>query len=196
MAETSKISLDIVFDEMQQQRKLQLKNINSLDTKAGILIGFESLLFVNLLFRDFNNLLFVIGFIVLIASLFCLIVGIQLKSYKFNPHPNVLINDYIFRQPSPDNGETKPSSKEQILVDQHSAYIQNESAAKQKAFWVKVALWLLLLSVFLLGSHKLGGVKMSDDTASSASQEQTAKPNPAADNSFEKSIKPSETKTK
>jgi hypothetical protein len=190
---TAKKSIDIVRGEMESQRTLQVAAIDSLDTKAGLLLGFESLLFVGLISAGDNSMFYTIGFGGILLSLGCLVWSMQLRRFKFNPSPDALVDDYMFREINPDKkkDKTRPSSKEQILVDQREAYKQNEMLVKSKGFWLKISLWLLLVSVIIIGINRIGGERMAKEAEKPRKgQEQVASPNPSAENTHEYSEKP------
>lgn len=198
MAERIKPGIDVVREEMIRQRDEQMASFNSLDTKSGVMLGFQSLLFVNLFQYPMNSFCALLGFAGVFLSLILMAWGIRLRVYRIDPHPKELINDYMFREADPDSDETKPSAKEQILVDQYDAYSHNKGIVHDKAQWFKRSLVVLLLSVFILGADKIGGAFMIDKPTSQPAtsqptttppvQGQVAKPNPAAVNTIQKSL--------
>ena len=153
-------SIDIAEEEMQELRSIQASSIDSLDTKAGIIIGFigatiafvgRNLKWETLLHWKINC----IYFGVLVASLINSVKGYWVKGYKFNPKPRVLIDDYMFRLQESTN--EKPGAKEQILVDQVKAYEDNEKILDRKALSIKLSLFFLIISIFLLIIILIGG---------------------------------------
>ena len=184
---TNKISIGIVANEMNLQRQMQLSCIDSLDNKAGILIGFESLLFVSLLTYSFQNIFDILAFIVLIISIALLIKSYQVKPFKFNPNPNELIDKYMFYPVYPDKDiKDTPSSVEQIIVDQRKAYNDNSKLLHKKGSVIKWAVVLLFISILLFGINKIGiggEKKMNDkDQLNSSEAESVLKPNLNAEN--------------
>ena len=146
-------SLDICLEEMRELRRFQDNAIQVLDNKAGILMGFLGVLVplsvTKLYFDHFlQGLLSVSYMLSLLVAFTSVMKGLRIREYRFDPAPNVLTRDYMFREVEVWSGD-KPSAKEQILVDQVEGYNRNEKVLNDKASSVQHAMWFLLPGLIL-----------------------------------------------
>lgn len=147
-------SIDVVKEEMIEQRRIQSSSIDSLDTKIGVLIGFvltsSILYFANIRLRScwefVLTLLVVIGLAFSFGGFLC---AFWPRKFRFNPKPKVLLENYMFRDPTKKINE-KYGSKEQILADQVDAYEKNSRVLRNKSFCLKFGLIALAVAYLLI----------------------------------------------
>ncbi len=183
---------DVVLQELSNQRSLQLSVLNFLDTKSGILIAVDTAIILFLL-NDFEGsyLGIVIPFGCFLLSLGLSFLAIWPRKYKFNPSPQALVTDYLFRKPN----DKKSEASLQIISDMNEAYKFNERSVQSKRKGFKFGLIFFTIGVvFYVSFQLLGGFTMENDNqgnnvdgadSSQAIEEpvnQLPTPNPAAEN--------------
>jgi hypothetical protein len=158
-------SIEVVKQEMEEQRRLQAGSIDSLDTKIGITVGFTGVILTlyaeKVSINDVGNiicspvvLLSLLGLLFLLFSLLFSILAFWVRSFRFDPSPNVLKDDYMFRDP--DNwSQDKAGSKEQIVVDQVEAYNRNQETLNKKARRINLSVTFLGFGILILIIVKL-----------------------------------------
>ncbi|MBI3321820.1 MAG: hypothetical protein HYZ91_06100 [Candidatus Omnitrophica bacterium] len=151
-------SLDVILQEMQELRRFQNSSVEALDAKAGTLVGFLGVIMTlsaGKLYFDYplSSLLSALCMLSLIGSLINAVRGLQVRGYHFNPSPDALVDDYLFRHPDEWRGD-KAGAKEQILADQRDAYNQNKVMLDKKTACVQWTINLLLAGVlFFIGQY-------------------------------------------
>lgn len=134
-------NVEFIFSIAEDRVKSQVSSCESLDAKAGILLGFEALIFTTLLGHAQVTTIFVflelaIIFIAIILDILALVV----KNIELDPHPYHLYMEYGLA----DLSEIKRQVMENLVV----CYKENEDFLHQKS--QKINLSMFLLSIGLL----------------------------------------------
>lgn len=146
-------SLDLLFSETRDMLIRQLDRIEALDTKAGLLLGFDALVITSVvgLLSELSGassarwppcgLLIVVcvvllGLIAVVASFVFAVKGFGVQDY----------NDVVNPRTSFDKWKdwTQRQTKMQLRANLEESYELNEQRLKKKANAIQVALWLLL----------------------------------------------------
>jgi len=189
-------SLNVVGPEMDALRGFQAHTIEALDTKAGVVLGFSgTILAVFAVVQGSEHTFFSLtGFVLLCTAVVLGVFAMLPRSFRFDPKPGVLLNDYMLRPPDvPTTG-----AKEQILADKVEAYSKNEALLDRKASLVNAAVICLGVGILFVSAHTLRRNVMTNDkmppnekTAPNpkpAAPAPVAQPNPDASNIIRKGM--------
>lgn len=148
-------SLDIVLDLTKEQIQSQLSQHNSLDGKAGFVLGSASILTGVLLAWHpptaqitFPRSVFLQGLPIIAIGTYLFLVAFSYKAYSLRSlrevgEPSVLISSYL-RLP-------EKLTKATVLSTMSVAYQLNQKALQAKIRWVRAALIALLFEVVVIG---------------------------------------------
>lgn len=178
---------------MDALRTFQSDAIQTLDTKAGVILGFSGTIlavFVTAAKADLTCLA-INGFVLLAAAIVLGVLAMMPRDFRYNPKPSVLLNDYMLREPdAATNG-----AKEQILADKVKGYEENKVMLDQKAEQVKWSAICLGIGVLFLSAHILWRKSMANESPttsntvpSTAAPAPIAEPNPSASNTIKKGM--------
>lgn len=174
---------------MDALRAFQSDAIQTLDTKAGVILGFSGTIlavFVTATKTDLTCLA-INGFVLLAAAVVLGILAMMPRDFRYNPKPSVLLNDYMLREAdAATNG-----SKEQILADKVKGYEENKVMLDQKAAQVKWSAICLGAGVLFLSAHILWRKTMANESSTTtnsapAAPAPIAQPNPNGSNIIKK----------
>lgn len=175
--------------EIDALRTFQVHTIEALDTKAGVVLGFSgTILAVFAAIQSSEQTTFsLIGFILLCAAVIMGVVAMLPRSYRFDPKPSVLLNDYMLRPPN----TLTTGAKEQILADKVEAYSNNEARLNMKAGFVNAAVICLGLGILFVSAHTLRRKAMAksesnEKAVANPPAAPVAQPNPDASNIIKK----------
>lgn len=177
--------------EIDALRTFQVHTIEALDTKAGVVLGFSgTILAVFAAIQGSEQTTFsLIGFILLCAAVIMGVVAMLPRSYRFDPKPSVLLNDYMLRPPN----TLTTGAREQILADKVEAYSNNETRLNMKAGFVNAAVICLGLGILFVSAHTLRRKAIAKDSSQSNEKAvanppaaPVAQPNPDASNIIKK----------
>ncbi len=158
MEESPHPSIDVVLQEMREQRCIQDDSIQALDAKTGTLAGFLGVLLALVVGKLYfehplEALLSTLCLVGFVGALLSAIRGFSVKDWRYDPSPDVLLEDYLFRHPTLQQGG-KAGSKAQIVADQREAYRRNQGVLLGKAKQIQGAMQFLFVGVLcFLGQY-------------------------------------------
>jgi len=139
-----KDSDQLIYREIKERLRDQFESIDNMNTKAGIILGFDGAILTALLNSDwFRELPSFYLFIVLI--LICSVTGLALKAflteaYKKDPEPSKLIEKY--------QEETESRTLGQLTRNFEGCFNENKEKIEKKKKYLNWSLGLLALVVF------------------------------------------------
>ncbi|MDI6886542.1 MAG: hypothetical protein QMD22_09450 [archaeon] len=90
-------TLELIYNEVKDVLNAQFQSIDSLDTKAGIIIGFVGVIIgISLnLYSHSNSILFCSCMTLFLTSIFLSFSAYKVKSYRRDPEPRKLTEKYL-----------------------------------------------------------------------------------------------------
>lgn len=142
-------SLDLIFEETRRQLELQVRRIESIDGKIGIIFGFTGVIFGIVATVEAKTfvLKIVIGF--LMISLILGLGAFWFKRYVEDPNPKALEKYYLEKE--------SIETKRQILANYTASYEKNRKTLSKKLLIAKISWIFLLLSVIFIAINFLKG---------------------------------------
>ena len=133
----------LIFDEVKERLRDQFESIDSIDTKAGIALGFDGAILAALLNSDWFRGL-PIYFLVPILLLICFVTGVALKAflikaYRKDPEPSELIKGY--------QGKTEKNTLGQLTRNFEESFNDNVKPIDEKKKYLNWSFKLLALTV-------------------------------------------------
>lgn len=145
-------SLDIALDLAREQLGSQLQHADSIDTKAGLILGSASLLTGILSVWQVphilaHNVLLAKGLALLVFLVYAAVVftagkAYALQPYNRPPHPKRL-NAYL--------AQPEQQTKGTVLSSIIQAYLANEKTLERKVCWTTRAFYALCVEVGVVG---------------------------------------------
>lgn len=136
----------LIFEEVKERLKDQFDSVDSMDTKAGIALGFNGAILAALLNSDWFRTLpiYFSGFILLTI---CAATGIALKAflvraYKKDPDPSKLIEGY--------QGKTETETRGQLIRNFEKCFKDNQGMIDDKKKYLNWSFKLLTLIVGII----------------------------------------------
>ncbi len=133
----------LIFEEIKERLKDQLDSVDSMDTKAGIVLGFNGAILAALLNSDWFRTLpiYFLGFILLAI---CVTTGVALKAflvraYKKDPDPSKLIEGY--------QGKKENETRGQLIRNFEKCFNNNKEMIENKKKYINWSFKLLALTV-------------------------------------------------
>ncbi|PIR58224.1 MAG: hypothetical protein COU70_02055 [Parcubacteria group bacterium CG10_big_fil_rev_8_21_14_0_10_35_15] len=136
----------LIFDEVKERLRDQFESIDSIDTKAGIVLGFDGAILAALLNSEWFRGL-PIYFLVPILLLICLVTGIALKAflikgYRKDPEPSQLIKGY--------QGKMEKETLGQLIRNFEESFNDNSEPIEEKKKYLNWSFKLLALAVVVM----------------------------------------------
>ena len=133
----------LIFKEVKERLKDQFESIDSIDTKAGIALGFDGAILAALLNSDWFRTL-PIFWLALILLLICLVTGVALKAflvraYRKDPEPSKLIERY--------QGKTEKETLGRLIRNFEKCFNENIKPIEEKKKYLNWSFKLLALTV-------------------------------------------------
>lgn len=139
-------SLEIVFDEVRRRIESQHHSIESLNTRAGILLGLCALILTSSIWSWQSLLpaiwLKIILLVLILVSASCSLLGYMVKSYRMDPAPGPLVDEYLEKEIN--------TTKRQILVNWVESYSENERKIDDKVRLIMASLWSLVSAIIFV----------------------------------------------
>lgn len=139
-------SLDVVYNEVKERLEVQLRQIESLDTKAGqilfvagITLGIAAAAQAVAMTTSDNKwivLFFSLPVLFYFGSMYFAVRGWVVKEYFRDPEPRPLRDYYLFESPE--------FTKRRLIAHFISSYEWNQGNIKKKVQNLKIATYLLL----------------------------------------------------
>jgi len=135
-------NLKLIYQNILEQKRSQLDIWKSMDSKAGIVLGFILILISSIAICTLHHLLKTILLIPLTTSDICSIVSIYPRKYEDAPNPIVLFECF--------KNETVESSIEELCKQFNEDYKKNTEYTKNKNDALKLAYSSLIVFVLLV----------------------------------------------
>lgn len=142
-------SLDIVYSEVKEKLDIQLRQVDSLDSKTGnilfissIVLGIGAAAQAALIGKDTNAwvlLLFSVPIILYLLTVMTALRSWIVKPYFRDPEPRPLRDAYIFEQPE--------FTKRRLIAQFISAYEWNSNVMKKKVQELRWATWYFIAEI-------------------------------------------------
>lgn len=142
-------NIDFAISTMKQKLSSQSRATQALDTKAGILIGFVSVVAANLviILKDKPQLvkinLFTIGLTILLYALVKLIQAATTKEYLDPPDFDAFYSDKAL-------AKENMTLKNEVAADMKQSYIHNNKLDGKRAMAFDRSIYALAISIILL----------------------------------------------
>ena len=148
-------SLDIVYDEVKERVAVQLDQANHLDSKAGNLLAFSSIVLTvaaGLRFAfdgvDASRIAFIIffslGTLLYVVTMFFAFRAYAVATYRRDPEPRPLRDNYLFEDPD--------FTKRRLISNLIESFEFNAEILASKAYDVRMASRYLFLETFALAA--------------------------------------------
>lgn len=139
-------SLEIVFEEARRRLESQHHSIESLNTRAGIILGLCGLILTSSIWSWQSStpyiwLKIILLILILVASGSSLL-GYMIKSYRMDPEPGRLVKEYLEKEAT--------ITKRQILANWVDSYSENTHKIAEKVKLIKASLWFLMLAIIVM----------------------------------------------
>lgn len=137
---------EIIFQEVKERLKDQFDSVDSMDTKAGIALGFDGAILAALLNSDWFRTLPTYFSIVILLSI-CSVTAVALKAfivkaYKKDPDPSKLIEGY--------QGKTEKETRGQLIKNFEKCFNDNQKIIEDKKKYLNWSFKLLALTVGII----------------------------------------------
>lgn len=129
----------LIFEEVKERLKDQFDSVDSMDTKAGIALGFNGAILAALLNSDWFRML-PIYFSAFILLVICVATGVALKAflvraYKKDPDPSKLIEGY--------QAKTEKETRGQLIRNFEKCFNENQKMIEDKKKYLNWSFKLL-----------------------------------------------------
>jgi hypothetical protein len=148
----------LIFEEVKERVKDQFDSVDSMDTKAGIALGFNGAILAALLNSNWFEILpiYFSGFILLVI---CVTTGIALKAflvkaYKKDPDPSKLIEIYQIK--------TEKETRGQLIRNFEECFKNNQKMIEDKKKYLNWSFKLLALIVGVIALIALISIFTND----------------------------------
>lgn len=158
-------TIEAAYQIVRESVFIQLKNARNLDTKIGIVAGFNMLLLILCwqIYPSVQNILFLLGVGLLVASFILLLKAYGTQDWVISPNPQALIQELeegkeikdIYRQTIGDIGGVPDAESTNIGNEDLGAYRLNEKRIYQKARLFNISTYILLLGLILIGLSRI-----------------------------------------
>jgi len=145
-------TLKIIYESVKEQLNLQIQLIDSLDTKAGVLIGFNGII-LSIMLTLYNKVfipLFIVGVIFFLVSMLIAYMGYKTEKFRRDPDPKKLRIKY--------SSKTVREITEVLIDNMIASFEENSNKIKQKAGFInkgfiasEMGILLLFLSIIIGG---------------------------------------------
>lgn len=137
-------TLELVYIEVKDQLNTQFQSIDSLNTKASVVIGFIGVIIgISLsLYPHSNSYLFGSSMALFLVSIFFSFSAYKSESYRRDPEPRTLTVNYLM--------EDDKKVKKQLIDNFIQSYEDNNNRIKKKAGNINYSLILLFIGLILI----------------------------------------------
>lgn len=145
-------SLDIVYQEVKERLDLQLRQVDTLDAKAGTVLSVASLVMTiaaglqaGVVRDDLNGWPLVLVLSGLLLYFFTMVIafrGYWLRNFRRDPEPGPLRDLYLFQSPD--------FTKRRVTANRIQSFQVNSQLIESKVWNIKVAIMLLAIQTITL----------------------------------------------
>lgn len=146
-------NLDLVFTEVKEQLAVQLKQVDSLDTKTGLILGFGSLIVTTVMsikatVTSRGNIS--LGLLVLAVFTYALIIwysclAYKIREYRKDPNPENLYQKYV-----KEKSYSLNFTKELLVLNCLESFKWNKKIIEDKARYHNLAFAYLVFELVVL----------------------------------------------
>ena len=143
-------TLELIYNEVKDGLNTQFQTIDSLDTKASIVIGFVGVLIgISLnLHPHTNSYLFGSCMTLFLTSIAFSFSAYKTEGYRRDPQPRTLTLNYLM--------EIDKKVKKQLIDNFIQSYESNKNRIERKARYINYSLILLFIGLILLALSIVG----------------------------------------
>lgn len=144
-------TLEIIYNEVKEALNTQFQSIDSLDTKASVIMGFVGVIIgISLnLYSDKNLLLFVGGMLLFLGAAFLSSYAYMVKGYRKDPEPRGLTEKYL--------RENDKKVRKQLIDNYIQSFEHNKNEIEKKAKYINYSLALMFIGLISLILSIIGG---------------------------------------
>ena len=144
-------TLELIYNEVKDALNAQFQSIDSLDTKAGIIIGSVGVIIgISLnLYSHGNPYLFSSCMTLFLTSIFFSFSAYKIKSYRRDPEPRKIAEKYL--------REDGKKVKKQLLDNFIVSFEDNKIKIEKKVKYINYSLVLLFIGLIILTLSVIGG---------------------------------------
>jgi len=140
-------STNLLFSEIKERLNDQLQSIDSLDTKAGITLGFIGVILAGLVnsawFLDLPYYYLLIILTLIFLTTFFILRAYLVKSYRKDPDPKALVDKY--------ENENEDKIKKQLIRNFEECFNKNKKSLEDKKDNLNLGFTFLFVTVIALG---------------------------------------------
>jgi hypothetical protein len=156
LSELDSENLQLIFQETKNKLLYQMEVGDKLDAKASTIMGFIGVIigiifgltFQSTIFQTSELNLFKSSVLLLIVSFFFAFWSYRTTVYKFPPQPENLVKKYLLK--------THEETIEKLIYNFVDSHEKNRKKLNRKAFYINIALGLLLVSLVILSIEIFG----------------------------------------
>ena len=146
-------NLELIYQEIKDRLKEQLLSIDQINTKFNFILGFNSIIIVLLLQTYFgnktiDNYLKISGLMLIVSTVIDL-VGLFIRSYRRDPDPGNLYDNYI--------DKNVDETKSQLIVNYISCFDDNKKRIKTLRNLYKATATITAAAVFIIFIYLIKG---------------------------------------
>ena len=146
-------NLELIYQEIKDRLKEQLLSIDQINTKFNFILGFNSIIIVLFLQTYFgnktiDNYLKISGLMLIVSTVIDL-VGLFIRSYRRDPDPGNLYDNYI--------DKNVDETKSQLIVNYISCFDDNKKRIKTLRNLYKATATITAAAVFIIFIYLIKG---------------------------------------
>lgn len=146
------VSVDISYRETKEAVDQQIEEVDAIDDKIGVVLGFTGIIFSVLVSMNistffilrtpiWSSALFLCSLVLILFSVLFSVLGYRIKDYSAGPNPEEFMKKYIKKDPD--------WVKAQLTAFYVSAYEENEGIVENKKKWLLFAIYFLFSGLCL-----------------------------------------------
>lgn len=136
----------LLYSEIKERLKDQFDSVDSLDTKAGVTLGFSGVILIGLVnsgwFLDLQSHFFLIVLTPLIIAISSLVASVFVRSYNKDPDPTKLIEGY--------KDKTEDETRRQLIRNFEDCFKKNTKPLKDKRNYLNLGFVMLGITVVMV----------------------------------------------
>ncbi|MBN1761599.1 MAG: hypothetical protein JW878_00780 [Methanomicrobia archaeon] len=144
-------TLELIYNEVKDALNTQFQSIDSLDTKASVIIGFVGVIIgISLqLYSQSNSYLFGSSMTLFMISIFLSFSAYKVEGYRKDPKPRGLTEKYLR-----ENGK---KVRKQLIDNYIQSFEHNKNKIEKKAEYINCSLVLMFIGLISLILSIIGG---------------------------------------
>lgn len=137
-------TLQVLREECNRALDFQMKWVDALDTKPGLILGAVSVV-SGVIFSGGFMTPCILGIILIVSLVVCFgssLACVYVRSYRYPPNPDVLRSEYY--------AEELSTVRRALIATAADAWLINQSLIQRKAQWLKVAIVCLAAALVII----------------------------------------------